>query len=114
MEQITVSSRRDKKVEVDVPIACEITWNVQVESYGIVLAATFFGKENDEKGNKLLEEAKIKAEDGLQIYTFKVDKPGKVSFLFDNNHSRFRSKAINYRIDIKTLEEDTKVQEASE
>ena len=114
MEQITVSSRRDKKVEVDVPIECEITWNVHVESYGIVLAATFFEKENDEKGNKLLEEAKIKAEDGLQIYKFKVDKPGKVSFLFDNNHSRFRSKVINYRIDIKTLEKDTKVQEASE
>ena len=113
MEQITVSSRRDKKVEVEVPIACEISWNVQVESYGIVLAASFFEKDNDKEGKKLLEEAKIKAEDGLQIYKFKVEKPGKISFLFDNNHSRFRSKAINYRVDIKTLEEDTKVQEDS-
>jgi len=117
MERITVRTHGDKTVELDVPIPCEITWNVQVESYGIVLGAKFVA-EGDEKEKHeekiLLEEVKVKAEDGLQIYKFMMDQPGKVLFLFNNNHSRFRSKAIKYRTDVKALETDKEVQEGSQ
>ena len=118
MEQIHVSSRRDKTVEMDIPLACELVWNVQVEAYGIVLAAKFISSSstNKTKEEKLLlhDSLKIKAEDGLQIYKFTIDEPGKVIFVYDNNHSRFRGKTINYRVDLNVKEEDVKVNEEGE
>ena len=52
------------------------------------------------------EPLKIKAEDGLQIYKFSIKEAGKVIFVYDNHHSRFRGKSINYRVDVNVLEEE--------
>ena len=76
MEQITVSSRRDKKVEVEVPIACEITWNVQVESYGIVLLQLSLGKKAM-KGNKLLERRKLRLKMDYRFISLRWTNLGK-------------------------------------
>jgi hypothetical protein len=106
MEQIVVGSRRDNSIEMEIPLACELVWNVQVEAYGIVLNAKFINKSNSKETVLMPEPLKIKAEDGLQIYKFSIKEAGKVIFVYDNHHSRFRGKSINYRVDVNVLEEE--------
>merc|ERR1711871_1530308 len=105
-----IASRRDTSIDLEIPLACEIIWNVQVEAHGIVLSAKFIDKGSNEERLLFPEPVKVKAEDGLQMYKFSFDEPGKVIFTYDNRHSRFRGKSVNYRVDVNVLE-DVKTKE---
>eukprot|EP00750_Incisomonas_marina_P019448 INCI3402.2.p1 GENE.INCI3402.2~~INCI3402.2.p1 ORF type:complete len:455 (-),score=74.16 INCI3402.2:85-1338(-) len=98
-------------VTLDVPGGTVVQWEVIVKAYGVNLSFSYTTASNatpkpiDVEGSEggVL---KIQSDNGLTSGTFVMPEDGLLSVLFDNRHSTFRAKNVEYRIDVVAPEGD--------
>jgi hypothetical protein len=107
LQPLTISSRAKKTVDLDISFApARVKWEFMLEAYGLRYSAQFTESSTGNAeasapiGTTVLPEFKMRAEDGLRTGFFDIEKPGIVTFTFDNGDSRFRGKTINYHLEV--------------